>query len=687
MRTIILLLAFSFTNFTEAQYQAIYTTAGNDTSGYTGDFGLATSAQLNSPSGIAVDGSGNQFIADYGNHCIRNVAANTGIITTVAGTGTPGFSGDGGAATSAELYFPTGIAVDSKGNIYVADFRNYRIRKINSVTGIITTVAGCGKIGYSGDGGQATLAEISPTGVALDAAGNIYVADNLNSRIRAVNASTGVITTIAGNGTKGYSGDNGPATSAELFNPWSVALDISGNIYVGDLNNHVVREIMKSSGKIVTVAGNVKLTGFSGDGGPATNASLSVYGIAVDSSGNIYISDFANSRIRKVTASSGIISTIAGNGSFGFYGNRIGAILAEINSPHGLAVDGIGNLFIADLGNNIIRKISGILLNKSSSTCNGYADTITASNVLTNYSWAPSAGLNTTKGFQVIATPLATTTYTVTGSRGSLKDSTFVTLIVYGKADSLLFSEAPSCRDSSISISVTGARSYLWSPGNLSGSVVSVSPSGPTTYTIMGTDSNGCVLRSTRVFTLNSIFTEITQQPVNQTALVNSSALIYLIARGTNSYQWQQNDGLGFVNLYDAGPFSGVHTDSLTVSGLTTLFNNSLYRCIITNGICSDTSQTMTLTVKNVSGIENFSWDVNVLEFPNPCNGIFTIQTKNSGSQLLEIFDFTGKLMFSEIFSSSTQVIDASGLSEGIYNLCLTASGGERGNKRLVVVR
>ena len=213
----------------------ITTIAGNGIAGYSGDGGLATNAELNNPYGVAVDSNGNIYIADTNNNRIRKVNSTTGIITTIAGNGTAGYSGDGGLATNAELYYPYGVAVDSNGNIYIADTYNNRIRKVNSTTGIITTIAGNGTAGYSGDGGPATNAQLNyPYGVAVDSSGNIYIADTDNNRIRKVNSTTGIITTIAGNGNPGYSGDGGPATNAELYDPSGVAVDSNGNIYIAD---------------------------------------------------------------------------------------------------------------------------------------------------------------------------------------------------------------------------------------------------------------------------------------------------------------------------------------------------------------------------------------------------------------------------------------------------------------------
>jgi len=276
-----------------------------------------------------------------------------GIITTVAGGGTSvNGLGDGGPATSA-FVIATAVAVDAHGNLFIADFEN-RIRKVSS--GVITTVAGSGMFGmpgFSGDGGPATSASLySPTSVAVDASGNLFIADNKNERIRKVTAS-GIITTVAGSGPTcatppcgGLSGDGGPATSAQLNNPFSVAVDASGNLFIADVGNNLIRKV-SASGIITTVAGSGSY-GFSGDGGPATSASLNTpYGVAVDASGNLLISDTGNNRIRKVLAS-GIITTVAGNGTAGVTGDGGPAISAELKGPGGIAADAFGNLFIAD---------------------------------------------------------------------------------------------------------------------------------------------------------------------------------------------------------------------------------------------------------------------------------------------------------------------------------------------------
>jgi sugar lactone lactonase YvrE len=327
--------------------------AGTGLQGFSGDGGPATSASLSLPFGVAVDGTGNLFIADTSNRRIRKVDP-SGTITTVAGNSLCCFSGDGGPATSALLRFPGGVAVDGIGNLFIADSGNARVLKVDS-SGIITTVAGNGSFGFSGDGGPATNALLfNPLGVAVDGAGNLFIADTSNRRIRKVDSS-GTITTVAGNGSDGFSGDGGPATSASLADPWGVALGGAGNLFIADRDNRRIRRV-DSSGIITTVAGN-GLSGFSGDGGLATSASLNFpVDVAVDGAGNLFIADTNNSRIRKVD-SNGIITTVAGNGSFGFSGDGGLATNASLATPLGVAVDAAGALFIAEVNNNRIRRV------------------------------------------------------------------------------------------------------------------------------------------------------------------------------------------------------------------------------------------------------------------------------------------------------------------------------------------
>ena len=332
-----------------------------------GDGGPAVHAQLRHPTGVVVDGAGNLYIADWDYHRIRKVDS-SGIITTIAGTGEYGFGGDDGPATEARLAKPTDVALDGSGNLYIADSRNHRIRKVDS-TGTITTIAGTGEIGlyaggFGGDGGPAVEALLDvPSGVAMDGAGNLYIADGDNHRIRKVDA-IGTITTIAGTGESefgrgGFGGDGGPAVQAQLSSPTGVALDGAGNLYIADSSNHRIRRV-DFTGVITTVAGTGEFD-FGGDGGPATQAQLNgPIGVALDGAGNLYIADTFSNRIRKVD-STGTITTIAGTGEYGFGGGGGGnggpATQAQLGWPFGVALDGAGNLYIADTGNSWIRKI------------------------------------------------------------------------------------------------------------------------------------------------------------------------------------------------------------------------------------------------------------------------------------------------------------------------------------------
>ena len=326
-------------------------------------------------------------------------AASTGLavgakstITTVAGGGT---GGDGGLATAASLYEPAGVAVDAAGNLFIADSGNNRIREVVKATGDIITVAGNGTAGYNGDGGAATAASISPLGVAVDAAGNIFVADGGSSRIREVLKATGSIITLAGDGTPGYSGDGGPATAAELYSPTGIAVDTAGDVFVADTWAQRVREVVKATGDIITVAGSCDAyVGFGGDGGPATAALLGApTGVAVDAAGNVFIADTYNSRIREVVKATGDIITVAGDGGQAYSGDGGPASAASLSQPCDVAVDATGNLFIADGDNNRIREVSdsamvdvfrGTTMNFSAPGAVTYGGTITLSATLSS---------------------------------------------------------------------------------------------------------------------------------------------------------------------------------------------------------------------------------------------------------------------------------------------------------------
>lgn len=318
----------------------IITTLAGVSAGFGGDGGPATAARLRLPRTMAADAAGNVYIVDTYNHRIRRVSTD-GIITTIGGTGSAGYSGDGGPATSARFDTPHGIAADAAGNVYVADAPNQRIRRIDAATGIVTTVAGTGNSGFSGDGGPATAAQLRyPKGVEIGPDGSLYIADNNNHRVRRVDLSTGVITTVAGTGSKGFSGDGGPATAARLSEPRNIAFDAQGRLYIVDQNNRRIRRV-ETDGTIRTFAAGFT---FPRD-------------VAVDGDGTVYVADEEANRVWQVSPS-GVRSAFAGTGSGGLSGDGGPADLAKLNRPLGVAFNAATrSVLIADTINDRIRAV------------------------------------------------------------------------------------------------------------------------------------------------------------------------------------------------------------------------------------------------------------------------------------------------------------------------------------------
>ncbi|HEV7232135.1 MAG TPA: T9SS type A sorting domain-containing protein [Bacteroidia bacterium] len=348
--------------------QNISTIAGNGTSGYSGDGGPATAAMLEDPNGIAVDGSGNIFVADPNNACVRKIDP-AGNISSFAGNGTRGNTGDGGPASAALLVNPMGVAVDQAGNVYIADYTDNKIRKVNT-SGIITTIAGTGIAGFSGDNGPAGSAQLAhPIAVATDGAGNVYIADNYNYRLRKINAA-GIINTIAGHGTPGPGGDGGHGTAGAIT-PEGIAIDKKGNVYIMEITD--VRKL--STSDIITTYAGAGPGTCSGDGGPAGAAIFgSLRGISIDNKNNLLITDGACCSVRRIDTT-GIITLIAGNGSLGFSGDGGPAVAASLSRPAQAATDKNGNIYIADGTNYRVRKVSittGINEQMNSSNVNVY---------------------------------------------------------------------------------------------------------------------------------------------------------------------------------------------------------------------------------------------------------------------------------------------------------------------------
>jgi sugar lactone lactonase YvrE len=345
----------------------IRTVAGTNQRGFSGDGGSATSAAFDQPRAATAGPDGTVYIADTFNHRVRRVDP-AGAVTTLAGTGQAAYSGDGGPATAATLHWPHELDVDSTGlALYVADSANHRIRRVDLASGIITTVAGGATAGPGGDGGPATAAQLQdPKAVYVAQSGDLYIADSGNERIRRVDPS-GTISTVAGTGVPGYSGDGGPALAAQFDGPRGLAGDSAGNLYVADDNNHRIRRI-EPSGVVTTLAGTGAADS-SGDGGPAGAAQLNhPRGVAVDGRGNVFIADSMSHRIRMVDPA-GVISTVAGCGRQGFGGDGGPATVARLFEPRGVAVNAAGHLFVADTYNDRIRRVEDPRPGAPSSKC------------------------------------------------------------------------------------------------------------------------------------------------------------------------------------------------------------------------------------------------------------------------------------------------------------------------------
>ncbi len=336
----------------------INTVAGNGAWVYRGDGGPAIDSPIFLPGGMAADGAGNIFLSDSSNNRIRRVDVVSGMISTVAGIGSPGSSGDNGVAISASVNTPTGILIDGAGNIIFADSANHAVRKLTLATGFLSTIAGqLGQQGYAGDGGAAFSAVLNtPESVAFDPKGNLFISDTGNNVVRKIDASTGTISTVAGTGKAGFSGDGGVGTAAALDTPWGIATDANGNVYVADLSNQRIRKL-STDGTISTVVGTGTGT-YNGDGELATLANVKdPAAVSVDVAGNLYIADSGNNLIRKVSSATGLISTVAGTGTPVFSGDNGPSTLAGMYGPYALALDSNGNLLLSDIFHHRIRKI------------------------------------------------------------------------------------------------------------------------------------------------------------------------------------------------------------------------------------------------------------------------------------------------------------------------------------------
>jgi len=548
MKKLITLLAIAFCFNINAQI--IRTIAGDSIGGYAGDGGLSYNAELNNPYGVVTDQHRNLYIADANNSRIRMVTTSTGIITTIAGSGTFGYAGDGFAATAAQLSTPYGIALDASGNVYIADYDNFVIRKVSA--GIITTVAGNNNLGggYTGDNGPATAATLGGAmGVAVDASGNLYIADYNNNCIRIVNPA-GTINTFAGNGTAGYGGDGGAANSAQLNKPTGISIDASGNVYIADYGNNVIR-MVNPSGTISTFAGN-GTSGYSGNGGQATSAQLfNPWGITTGS-GNLYIADYGNNVIRKVN-NSGVISTIAGNGTQGYMGDCANPTAAELNYPAGVALDSYGNLYIADNGNNGIRKVlfsasrTHITAHVTNAVvCSGNATTFTGGGAVT-YTW--TGGVVNAAPYTIpVVTATTSVNYTVTGTDTNQCMSSANISIVENPLPTVTANSYTICAGQYVTLSgviitsdSTGItnNSYSWTGGVVNN--VPFMPSVTSSYIVTGTDGYGCSSAGTATVTVLAVSPTFTLPVIsisNSGPISSCGGSSTLTASGAGTYSW-----------------------------------------------------------------------------------------------------------------------------------------------------
>jgi uncharacterized protein YjdB len=543
----------------------ITTFAGTGTSGLGASGGLATATALNYAIHMSMDATGNIYYSDYTNSLIRKISP-SGIVTTVAGNGTVGYSGDGGLATSAAIRNPTGTAVDAAGNLYFSDYQGYEIRKVTA-SGIISTIAGTGILGSSGDGIPATSAAINHCwGVAVDGSGNVYFADRYNHKIRKVNTS-GIISTVAGNGTAGFSGDGSAATAAQLNQPLDITFDLNGNMYVTDGSNNRVRKI-DPSGIINTIAGN-GTGGFAGDGSPATAATVELnnpVGISVDSAGNIYTGDYSNNRVRKISAS-GIISTVAGTGPAGYNGDNIPATSAQLNTLQGVSVFGTGDIYICDALNFRIRKISPVnptpvaAITGPTAVCQGA--TIALSDATTGGTWSSSSTAVATIGTGGIVTGVTSGTtiisYSVANSCGTVVATQTVTV----NATSAISGPSSLCIGSTVTLSdADGGGTWVSSnttiatAGSSTGVITGVA-SGTTTITFTLT-STGC--RATTVETVLS-----SPAAISGPSTVCLGSTITL-SDATGAGTWiSSNTGVATINS-GTGALTGVGIGTTTIT-------------------------------------------------------------------------------------------------------------------------
>ncbi len=595
----------------------IQTVAGTGTAGFTGEGGLATQAELDQPSGVWVDASGNIFLTDSLNNRVREVTASNGFIQTIAGDGSG--DGDGGPATGGLLNAPFGVAVDGTGNLFIADTANSVIREAVAATGNITTVAGTFTAGFDGDGLALNVDLNNPNGVFVDGSGDIFIADSQNKAIRevingdlttVVGESDGVLTNVlnyptavfvdgsgnifiadsgnnviekvaavvvegtpaftvvAGTGTAGFTGNGGPATTAELNAPSGVFLDSSGNIFIADSLNDVIREVVAATGNIETVAGN-GTAGFSGDAGPATSAQLDYpLGVFVDSSGNIFIADSNNNAVREVLAATGNIRSVAGSsGNAGFSGDGGPAASAELNYTASVFGDNQSNLYVADVGNSRIRKIAGIV---TGAPANITASGGTPQSATVGAAFATPLSATVTDAFgNLVAGVVVTFTASEIGASGSFPDgvhSLSVPTNPAGIATSTVFTANTIAGSYTVTASVTGVAT----PANFS---LTNNPGPPASVTATGGTPQGTPINTVFATPLSATVTDASGNTVPGvnvifTAPASGASGIFAGGSATSPPEATNAQGIATAPTFTANVTQGSYNVTAAVAGV-----------------------------------------------------------------------------------------------------------------------
>jgi hypothetical protein len=565
----------------------------------------ATAALLKAPSGMALDAAGNVYVADTNNNEVRKLAAGTGTATVFAGTGVAGFLGDGGPPSSAQLSGPQAVTVDAAGNVYIADTGNNRIRVVSAATGNISTLAGGTTAGSTGDGGLASAALLSgPQDVAVDPAGNVYIADTGSNKVRVVNVQSGYILTVAGTGVAGTPA-TGLATGSPLNAPGGVAADNRGDVYLSDTGNNVVREVV--GGQIMTVAGN-GTAATSGDGGPATAASINGPGhLGLDAAGDVYVAGTAGNRVREVSAATGFIATIAGTGTAGVSANGLLATNSALSGPKGVKIDSLGNVYVVDTGNNRIAEIpaAGETVAFGSQARGTTAATQTVS--LQNYGSLP-----------LTLTGLAVTPASFAQTTGAASDCTATTVLAAGASCQLRLTFTPAAGGA-----VTGTVTITDNALNKAGStqVISLTGTGvvvPQVITITAGNNQTTTPQSTFPVNLTVKVTDNSNfaspgTVVTFTAPASGAGGTFATTGTNTATATTASDGTASVTLV-ANLNKGMFTVTAAVAGITTSAS-------FTETIAGNVSPIITLTVPTTTPTYGTTVTVSATLSPTTSNG------------------------------------------------------------------